>query len=246
MTEFETPLGHWGQKNPLPLPKACWWKVVQSSHPHDCPPSRFMTDAARREQESLKKKIQPKLSLTLSSTVSRGNVSTPPRHSSGSLTPPVTPPITPSSSFRSSTPTGKHLLFDSSQTKGAVLLPGIWRTGDLGRQWEEVPRKIKQKSLGLFYIWFAFPKMCLGIFFSKSFAKAEQDTNFKCCSWNHFMKKLTLPETPNVQKTPYVSIGELCPWYSISWRLKKKWSQYLPLPPRVFFSSGEGSGIHRQ
>lgn len=68
---------------------------------------RFMTDAARREQESLKKKIQPKLSLTLSSSVSRGNVSTPPRHSSGSLTPPVTPPITPSSSFRSSTPTGK-------------------------------------------------------------------------------------------------------------------------------------------
>lgn len=70
---------------------------------------RFMTDAARREQESLKKKIQPKLSLTLSSSVSRGNVSTPPRHSSGSLTPPVTPPITPSSSFRSSTPTGEWL-----------------------------------------------------------------------------------------------------------------------------------------
>ncbi|XP_072820875.1 juxtaposed with another zinc finger protein 1 isoform X4 [Vicugna pacos] len=69
---------------------------------------RFMTDAARREQESLKKKIQPKLSLTLSSSVSRGNVSTPPRHSSGSLTPPVTPPITPSSSFRSSTPTGSE------------------------------------------------------------------------------------------------------------------------------------------
>uniref|UniRef100_A0A8B9BZ85 Juxtaposed with another zinc finger protein 1 n=1 Tax=Anser brachyrhynchus TaxID=132585 RepID=A0A8B9BZ85_9AVES len=74
--------------------------------------NRFMTDAARREQESLKKKIQPKLSLTLSSTVSRGNVSTPPRHSSGSLTPPVTPPITPSSSFRSSTPT--------------ALAPGFW------------------------------------------------------------------------------------------------------------------------
>uniref|UniRef100_A0A9L0JQP2 JAZF zinc finger 1 n=1 Tax=Equus asinus TaxID=9793 RepID=A0A9L0JQP2_EQUAS len=70
--------------------------------------NRFMTDAARREQESLKKKIQPKLSLTLSSSVSRGNVSTPPRHSSGSLTPPVTPPITPSSSFRSSTPTGSE------------------------------------------------------------------------------------------------------------------------------------------
>uniref|UniRef100_A0A670JQT6 JAZF zinc finger 1 n=1 Tax=Podarcis muralis TaxID=64176 RepID=A0A670JQT6_PODMU len=75
--------------------------------------NRFMTDAARREQESLKKKIQPKLSLTLSSSVSRGNVSTPPRHSSGSLTPPVTPPITPSSSFRSSTPTGKRSWFRS-------------------------------------------------------------------------------------------------------------------------------------
>ncbi|KAG5856686.1 hypothetical protein ANANG_G00010540, partial [Anguilla anguilla] len=47
--------------------------------------NRFMTDAARREQETLKKKIQPKL-----------------------LTPPVTPPITPSSSFRSSTPTGSE------------------------------------------------------------------------------------------------------------------------------------------
>lgn len=70
--------------------------------------NRFMTDAARREQETLKKKIQPKLSLTLSSSVTRGNVSTPPRHSSGSLTPPVTPPITPSSSFRSSTPTGSE------------------------------------------------------------------------------------------------------------------------------------------
>ncbi|MBN3317581.1 JAZF1 protein, partial [Atractosteus spatula] len=70
--------------------------------------SMFMTDAARREQESLKKKIQPKLALTLSGGVSRGSVSTPPRHSSGSLTPPVTPPITPSSSFRSSTPTGSE------------------------------------------------------------------------------------------------------------------------------------------
>ncbi|KAL4669729.1 hypothetical protein H8959_008283, partial [Pygathrix nigripes] len=76
--------------------------------------NRFMTDAARREQESLKKKIQPKLSLTLSSSVSRGNVSTPPRHSSGSLTPPVTPPITPSSSFRSSTPTGYRISQESS------------------------------------------------------------------------------------------------------------------------------------
>lgn len=122
-------------KNILSLPKACWWTVVQSSHPRDCPCSRFMTDAARREQESLKKKIQPKLSLTLSSTVSRGNVSTPPRHSSGSLTPPVTPPITPSSSFRSSTPTGKHPLFNSSQMKAAVLLGGVWRTGDILRRW---------------------------------------------------------------------------------------------------------------
>ncbi|XP_058580731.1 juxtaposed with another zinc finger protein 1 isoform X4 [Neofelis nebulosa] len=82
--------------------------------------NRFMTDAARREQESLKKKIQPKLSLTLSSSVSRGNVSTPPRHSSGSLTPPVTPPITPSSSFRSSTPTGRK--DGREQTKGGGRL----------------------------------------------------------------------------------------------------------------------------
>ncbi|RXN01234.1 Juxtaposed with another zinc finger protein 1 [Acipenser ruthenus] len=77
-------------------------------HPRGPLKSRFMTDAARREQESLKKKMQPKLSLTLSSSVSRGSVSAPPRHSSGSLTPPVTPPITPSSSFRSSTPTGSE------------------------------------------------------------------------------------------------------------------------------------------
>uniref|UniRef100_A0A3B4ACY1 C2H2-type domain-containing protein n=2 Tax=Periophthalmus magnuspinnatus TaxID=409849 RepID=A0A3B4ACY1_9GOBI len=58
-----------------------------------------MTDAARREHESLKKKVQPKSSLSRT---------TPPRHSNGSLTPPVTPPITPSSSFRSSTPTGSE------------------------------------------------------------------------------------------------------------------------------------------
>ncbi|XP_005804733.2 juxtaposed with another zinc finger protein 1 isoform X2 [Xiphophorus maculatus] len=68
--------------------------------------NRFMTDAARREHEALKKKVQPKLSLT--ATLSRTNVSTPPRHTSGNLTPPVTPPITPSSSFRSSTPTGSE------------------------------------------------------------------------------------------------------------------------------------------
>lgn len=86
---------------------------------------RFMTDAARREQESLKKKIQPKLSLTLSSSVSRGNVSTPPRHSSGSLTPPVTPPITPSSSFRSSTPTGKPPAGDSAPRLWSLHCPFI-------------------------------------------------------------------------------------------------------------------------
>lgn len=67
---------------------------------------RFMTDAARREHETLKKKVQPKLSLSLTGSLSRNSVSTPPRHTSGNLTPPVTPPITPSSSFRSSTPTG--------------------------------------------------------------------------------------------------------------------------------------------
>ncbi|XP_061572658.1 juxtaposed with another zinc finger protein 1b [Cololabis saira] len=68
--------------------------------------NRFMTDAARREHEALKKKVQPKLSL--SGALSRTSVSTPPRHNSGNLTPPVTPPITPSSSFRSSTPTGSE------------------------------------------------------------------------------------------------------------------------------------------
>lgn len=65
-----------------------------------------MTEAARREQENQKKKVQPKLALSVAGAVSRNNMSTPPRHSNGSLTPPVTPPITPSSSFRSSTPTG--------------------------------------------------------------------------------------------------------------------------------------------
>ena len=67
-----------------------------------------MTDAARREQETLKKKATPKLSLSIAGGgVSRNSTATPPRHTSGNLTPPVTPPITPSSSFRSSTPTGK-------------------------------------------------------------------------------------------------------------------------------------------
>lgn len=66
-----------------------------------------MTDAARQEHEALKKKVQPKLSLCLTGNLSRSSVSTPPRHPSGNLTPPVTPPITPCSSFRSSTPTGE-------------------------------------------------------------------------------------------------------------------------------------------
>ena len=65
-----------------------------------------MTDAARREQETMKKKATPKLSLSITGGVSRNSTATPPRHTSGNLTPPVTPPITPSSSFRSSTPTG--------------------------------------------------------------------------------------------------------------------------------------------
>ncbi|KAG7275484.1 hypothetical protein CRUP_022736 [Coryphaenoides rupestris] len=71
--------------------------------------NRFMTDAARREQETLKKKATPKLSLSIGGGgVSRNSTATPPRHTSGNLTPPVTPPITPSSSFRSSTPTGSE------------------------------------------------------------------------------------------------------------------------------------------
>uniref|UniRef100_A0A8C9X6U9 Juxtaposed with another zinc finger protein 1 n=1 Tax=Sander lucioperca TaxID=283035 RepID=A0A8C9X6U9_SANLU len=57
--------------------------------------NRFMTDAARREHETLKKKVQPKLSLSLTGSLSRSSVSTPPRHTSGNLTPPVTPPHHP-------------------------------------------------------------------------------------------------------------------------------------------------------
>lgn len=34
------------------------------------------------------------------------------------------------------------------------------------------------------------------------------------------MKKLTLPEIPDVQKSPDVSVGELCTWYSASLRYK--------------------------
>ncbi|CAL8247070.1 unnamed protein product [Lota lota] len=74
--------------------------------------NRFMTEAARREHQTVRKKSQPKLSLSLSSGgggLIRSSLNTPPpRHASGSLTPPVTPPITPSSSFRSSTPTGSE------------------------------------------------------------------------------------------------------------------------------------------
>ncbi|KAF6716714.1 Juxtaposed with another zinc finger protein 1 [Oryzias melastigma] len=70
--------------------------------------NRFMTDAARREQETMKKKATPKLSLSITGGMSRNSTATPPRHTSGNLTPPVTPPITPSSSFRSSTPTGSE------------------------------------------------------------------------------------------------------------------------------------------
>lgn len=44
-------------------------------------------DVACWEAEPLKRKIQPELSLTLSGSVSQRNVSTPPSHSRGSLTP---------------------------------------------------------------------------------------------------------------------------------------------------------------
>uniref|UniRef100_A0A8C1TW67 Juxtaposed with another zinc finger protein 1 n=1 Tax=Cyprinus carpio TaxID=7962 RepID=A0A8C1TW67_CYPCA len=70
--------------------------------------NRFMTEAARREQETQKKKVQPKIAISVTGGVSRNSTAMPPRHSNGSLTPPVTPPITPSSSFRSSTPTGSE------------------------------------------------------------------------------------------------------------------------------------------
>uniref|UniRef100_A0AAZ3Q136 C2H2-type domain-containing protein n=1 Tax=Oncorhynchus tshawytscha TaxID=74940 RepID=A0AAZ3Q136_ONCTS len=68
--------------------------------------NRFMTEAARREQpERLTRKVHPKLSQSLTGSLPRSSdVSTPPRRSSGNLTPPVTP-----SSFRSSTPTGSKI-----------------------------------------------------------------------------------------------------------------------------------------
>ncbi|KAI4817619.1 hypothetical protein KUCAC02_011002 [Chaenocephalus aceratus] len=84
-------------------------RVSRRAHrPHRGQSHRFMTDAARREQETMKKKVAPKLSLSITGGVSRNSTATPPRHTSGNLTPPVTPPITPSSSFRSSTPTGSE------------------------------------------------------------------------------------------------------------------------------------------
>ncbi|XP_077937961.1 juxtaposed with another zinc finger protein 1a isoform X3 [Gasterosteus aculeatus] len=46
--------------------------------------NRFMTEAARREQETMKKKATPKLSLSLTGGVSRNSTATPPRHTSGS------------------------------------------------------------------------------------------------------------------------------------------------------------------
>ncbi|XP_069032203.1 juxtaposed with another zinc finger protein 1a isoform X2 [Embiotoca jacksoni] len=46
--------------------------------------NRFMTDAARREQETMKKKATPKLSLSITGGVSRNSTATPPRHTSGS------------------------------------------------------------------------------------------------------------------------------------------------------------------
>ncbi|XP_064883542.1 juxtaposed with another zinc finger protein 1b [Oncorhynchus nerka] len=68
--------------------------------------NRFMTEAARREQpERLTRKVHPKLSQSLTGSLPRSSdVSTPPRRSSGNLT----PPVTPSSFFRSSTPTGSE------------------------------------------------------------------------------------------------------------------------------------------
>lgn len=75
------------------------------------------------------------------------------------------------------------------------------------------PKNRKAKVV-VFYVWSAVPK-CVWAFVSKFFANAEKDTDFKCCIWN-YVKKLTLPEMPNVQKTSYVSVGELCLWYSVS------------------------------
>uniref|UniRef100_A0A4W4FZZ0 C2H2-type domain-containing protein n=1 Tax=Electrophorus electricus TaxID=8005 RepID=A0A4W4FZZ0_ELEEL len=57
--------------------------------------NRFMTDAARKEHESLKKKVQPKLSLSLPSSLSRNSLSTPPRHIPMALPDYITPSLPP-------------------------------------------------------------------------------------------------------------------------------------------------------
>ncbi|CAL8341770.1 unnamed protein product [Gadus morhua 'NCC'] len=67
----------------------------------------FMIKAARRENQTVRKKSQPKLSLSLSST---GEGLTQSLHTPGTPAArqrqPVTPPMNSSSSFHSSTPTG--------------------------------------------------------------------------------------------------------------------------------------------
>ncbi|GCC27223.1 hypothetical protein chiPu_0005648 [Chiloscyllium punctatum] len=70
---------------------------------------RFLTDAARREREQMRKRHQAKLTPALSSPVGRGGTPASPHPGNGSSAFPGTPPVTPSSSACSGTPTGSEL-----------------------------------------------------------------------------------------------------------------------------------------
>ncbi|XP_043549499.1 juxtaposed with another zinc finger protein 1-like [Chiloscyllium punctatum] len=71
--------------------------------------NRFLTDAARREREQMRKRHQAKLTPALSSPVGRGGTPASPHPGNGSSAFPGTPPVTPSSSACSGTPTGSEL-----------------------------------------------------------------------------------------------------------------------------------------
>lgn len=141
-------------------------------------PRRFMTDAARREQETMKKKATPKLSLSITGGMSRNSTATPPRHTSGNLTPPVTPPITPSSSFRSSTPTGTERAFWRGKTNRLPREGRAQRTEVLKETHSHTPFRWWQS-----HFWLRNGKVALWI-------QSEQWIYLKtweeCCSTNNF------------------------------------------------------------
>uniref|UniRef100_A0A8I5YSI6 C2H2-type domain-containing protein n=1 Tax=Pongo abelii TaxID=9601 RepID=A0A8I5YSI6_PONAB len=63
--------------------------------------NRVMRGEGRRKEDSLKKNISDKTSMSLGSSIRKGNTTQEPRHSKESLTPPQTPPIPQSLSLTS-------------------------------------------------------------------------------------------------------------------------------------------------